>query len=66
VDYSLFMLVMMVLISERVEKCPGATPAAFPPPIFAGTASVFEFHVSPSPPLGIFKGGSFYKLFRSS
>jgi hypothetical protein len=35
----------------------GATPATFPPTIFAGTASVFEFHVSPSPPLGIFEGG---------
>jgi hypothetical protein len=30
VDYSLFMAVMMVLTLERVEKRPGATPAAFP------------------------------------
>jgi hypothetical protein len=29
-DFSLFMAVMMVLTSERVEKHPGATPAAFP------------------------------------
>jgi hypothetical protein len=35
-----------VLTSERVEKRPGATPAAFSPPIFAGTASVSVFHVS--------------------
>jgi hypothetical protein len=50
VDYSLFMAVMMVLTSERVEKRPAATPAAFPPPIFAGIASVYVFHVS-LPPL---------------
>jgi hypothetical protein len=30
VDYSLFMAVMMVLTSGRVEKHPGVTPAAFP------------------------------------
>jgi hypothetical protein len=49
VDYSLFMAVMMVLMSERMEKRPGATSAAFPPPFFAGTASIFVFHVSPPP-----------------
>jgi hypothetical protein len=51
VDYSLFMEVMMVLTSERVEKGPGATPAAFPSPIFAGTTSISMFHVSPPPHL---------------
>jgi hypothetical protein len=30
VDYSLFMAMMMVLMSERVEKRPGVTLAAFP------------------------------------
>jgi hypothetical protein len=49
-NYSLFMVVMMVLTSERVKKLLGATPATFPPPIFAGTASVSVFHVS-LPPL---------------
>jgi hypothetical protein len=47
VDYALFMVVMMVLPSERVEKHLGATPIAFPPPIFAGIASVSVFRVSP-------------------
>jgi hypothetical protein len=50
VDYPLFMAVMMVLTSDRVEKRPRATPAVFPPPIFAGTASVSVFHVFPPPP----------------
>jgi hypothetical protein len=51
VDYSLFMAVMMVLISERVEKHPGVTPVVFHPPIFTGTAYVSMFCVSPPPPL---------------
>jgi hypothetical protein len=42
-NYSLFMAVIMVLMLERVEKRSGATPAAFPSPIFAGTASVSVF-----------------------
>jgi hypothetical protein len=49
VDYSLFVAVMMVLMSERMEKRPVATLAAFSPPIFAGTASIYVFHVSPRP-----------------
>jgi hypothetical protein len=60
VDYSLFMMVMMVLTSERVEKCPGATLAAFSPPIFNGTTSVSVFHVS-LPPLDV--GGIYIKEF---
>jgi hypothetical protein len=57
----------MVLMSKRVEKHPGATPAVFPPQIFVGTASVYVFHVSPPPPLGNTKGGGLYiGLFRSS
>jgi hypothetical protein len=55
-DYSLFMAVMMVLTPERVEKRPGATPAAFPPPIFAGTVSISLFHVSPLPLFAIVRG----------
>jgi hypothetical protein len=60
VDYSVFMAVMMVLTLERVEKRPGVTPIAFPPPIFAGTAYVSVFRVSPPPPLGIIEGGGVY------
>jgi hypothetical protein len=68
VDYSLFMVVMMVLTSERVEKRLGATPAMFPPPIFAGTASVYVFRVSLSPLITIVEGegGLYIGFFRSS
>jgi hypothetical protein len=47
------MAVMKVLTSERVEKHQGATPAAFTPPIFAGTAYVSVFRVFPPPPIVI-------------
>jgi hypothetical protein len=50
------MAVSMVLMLERLEKRSGVTPAAFPPPIFAGTTSVSLFHVSPPPPLRNVKG----------
>jgi hypothetical protein len=60
VEYSLFMAVMMVLMSKRVEKHPGVTPAAFPPPIFAGIASVSLFRVSPPPRLEIIEGGGVF------
>jgi hypothetical protein len=56
VDYSLFMAVMMVLMSERVEKHPGVTLAVFPPQIFTGTASISVFLVSPPPPIGNTEG----------
>jgi hypothetical protein len=65
VDYSLFMVVMVVLTSERVEKHPEATPAAFPPSIFAGITSVSVFHVSPPPHLGIIEAGLYIGVFRS-
>jgi hypothetical protein len=57
VDYPLFMAVMMVLMSERVEKHSGATLVEFTPPIFAGTTSIFVFHVSPPPHFVIIEGG---------
>jgi hypothetical protein len=66
VDYSLFMAVMMVLTSERVEKRPGATPAAFPRPFFAGIPSVSMFRVSPPPHFTIIEGGLYIGIFRSS
>jgi hypothetical protein len=65
-DYSLFMAVSMVLMSEKLEKRPGATPAAFPPPIFVGTTSVYVFHVSPPPPLGNTEGSLYIVVSRSS
>jgi hypothetical protein len=40
VYYSLFIMVAVLEISERLEKRPGETLASFPPPIFVGTTSV--------------------------
>jgi hypothetical protein len=54
----------MVLTSERVEKRPGATPAAFPPPIFAEMTSISVFRVSPPPHFVIVQGGSLYRRFK--
>jgi hypothetical protein len=62
-EYSLFMAVMMVLTSERVEKHLRVTPVVFPPPIFVGIAFVSLFHVSLPPPLAIVDGGSLYRCF---
>jgi hypothetical protein len=59
------MAVMMVLTSERVEKHPGATSAAFPPPVFIGTTSVSMFRVSPPPPDRNCWGGLYIGVFRS-
>jgi hypothetical protein len=56
----------MVSTSERVEKRPGVTLAAFPSPIFTATTSVFVFHVSPPPPFVIVEGGIYISIFRSS
>jgi hypothetical protein len=64
-DYSLFIALMMVLTSKRVEKRPGATPAAFPPPIFAGIASISVFRVSLAPQIAIIKGALYIGIFRS-
>jgi hypothetical protein len=63
VDYSLFMVLMMVLMSERVEKRPGETPAAFPPLVFTGIASVSVFCVSPPPPFTIVDRGLYIGVF---
>jgi hypothetical protein len=55
----------MVLMSERVEKRSRATPAVFPPLIFAGTTSVYVFRVSPPPPDRDRRGGLYIGIFRS-
>jgi hypothetical protein len=49
-----------------VEKRLGATSAAFPPPIFAGTTHVSVFCASPPPCIAITKGGLYIGVFRSS
>jgi hypothetical protein len=53
-----------VLTSEKVEKRPGATPVAFPPPIFAGTASISVFRVSPLLLIAIVEGGGGGSIYR--
>ena len=40
VDYSLLIMVAVLMMLERVEMQPGTAPAVFPPPIFAGYGSV--------------------------
>jgi hypothetical protein len=60
------MMVAMVVMSESLEKRPGATPAAFPLPSFAGTASVSVFRVSPPPPRGNALGVLYIVIFRSN
>jgi hypothetical protein len=59
------MAVTVVLMLERVEKRLGATPAAFPPPIFAGTASISVFRVSPLPSDRNHRGSLYIGVFRS-
>jgi hypothetical protein len=56
----------MVVMSERLEKRPGATLATFTPSIFAGTTYVYVFHVSPPPPLENTEGALIWIFFRSS
>jgi hypothetical protein len=58
----------MVVMSERLEKRSGVTPAVFPSPIFTETASVSVFRVSPPPSRGNASGGGGLHIvvFRSS
>jgi hypothetical protein len=66
VDYSLFNKVVVLVMSKRLEKWPGATPIVFPPPIFARTAFVSWFHVSPPPPQKNALWGLYIGVFRTS
>jgi hypothetical protein len=43
VDYSLFIMVMMVKTLKKMEIPPVAAPAEFPPPIFVGFSFVLVF-----------------------
>jgi hypothetical protein len=38
VDYSLFIIMEVLTMLERVELQTGMAPVVFPPPIFAGSA----------------------------
>jgi hypothetical protein len=66
VDYSLFIMVVVLVILERLEKQPGVTLAAISLPIFTGIASVSQFHVSPLPPRKNAPGGLYIGVFRLS
>jgi hypothetical protein len=65
-DYSLFIMVAVLVMLERLEKRPVATLAAFSPPIFTGIAFVSCFHVSPPPPCKNAPEGLYIEIFRSS
>jgi hypothetical protein len=54
-----------VVMSERLEKRPGATPTSFLPPTFAATTSISAFRVSTPPPQGNASGGLYIVIFRS-
>jgi hypothetical protein len=43
VYYFLFIMVMTVEMSEKVEIPPAVAPMEFPPPIFAGSSSILAF-----------------------
>ena len=43
VDYSLFIMVMMVEMLGKIEISLAVAPAEFPPPIFDGSSSVLVF-----------------------
>jgi hypothetical protein len=57
-DYSLFIMVEVLVMSERVEKRPGVTPVAFPlqssleQPLFRGF--MFFRHLLEGTPWGVF------------
>jgi hypothetical protein len=50
VVYSHFIMVAVLVMLEGLEKRPGTAPTSFPPPIFAGSASVSWLCVSLPPP----------------
>ena len=63
VDYSLFIMVAVLMMLERVEMQPGMAPAAFPLPIFAGSASVSWFSCFHAASFRERLGGSIYSRF---
>jgi hypothetical protein len=65
VGYSLFIMVEVLVMLERLEKRPGMAPAAFPSPIFTGSAFISWFHVSMPPPHENASGSLYIGVFRS-
>jgi hypothetical protein len=66
VDYSLFIMVAVLVMFERLEKRLGMAPVVFPPPIFVGTTSILWFLVSPPPPGENVSGSLYIWVFRST
>jgi hypothetical protein len=65
VDYSLFIMVMMLETLVEMEIPPEATPAEFPPPILAESGGVFVSVVFWSLPLYGGRGSLYIGVFRS-
>jgi hypothetical protein len=66
VDYSLFIMVAVLVILKRLEKRQEMAPTTFPPPIFAGSGSVSWIHVSPPPSYENTLRSLYIGVFRSS
>ena len=62
-DYSLFVMVMMVETLEKVKIPPAAASVEFPPPIFAGSGSVLVFQCFCGAPLKEASGSPLYMGF---
>ena len=65
VDYSPFIMVMMVEMLEKMETTPAAPRRSFPPPICSSRSSVSWFCVSAALPSESRRGTIFIVVFRS-
>ena len=65
VDYSPFIMVMMVEMLEKMETTPAAPHRSFPPPICSSRSSVSWFCVSAALPSESRRGTIFIVVFRS-
>ena len=65
VDYSPFIMVMMVEMLEKMETTPAAPRRSFPPPICSSRSSVSWFCVSAALPFESRRGTIFIVVFRS-
>jgi hypothetical protein len=66
VDYSLFIVVAVLMMLVRVEMQPRMTPIAFSPPVFVGSALVSWFLCFSVASFREHLGGLYIVVFRSS
>jgi hypothetical protein len=66
VDYSLFIMVAVLVMLERLQKRTGTAPVAFPPPISVGSAFISWFRVYPPPPPENASGNIYIVVFGST